>query len=85
MVVNNVGLDINTARIGFNYIDINFKHCPSHYSHLLLILLNLILNPTQYFSLPPIVHMDSSGLQWTLLLCLERTTYGTHLGLGVYG
>ena len=46
----------------------------------------------QYFSLPPIVHMDSSGLQWTpldsiglypKLLCLERTTYGTHLGLGV--
>ena len=22
--------------------------------------------PSQYFSLPPIVHMDSSGLHWTL-------------------
>ena len=44
MVVNNVGLNINTACTGFNYIDINFKHCPSHNSHLLLILFILILN-----------------------------------------
>ena len=44
----------------------------------------------QYFAVPPRVHMDSSGLQWTPYglyskhrCVLKRTIYGTRLGFGL--
>ena len=51
------------------------------------ILVMMNVEGVQYFAVPPRVHMDSTGLQWTPVdstqtCVLGRTIYGTNLGLG---